>query len=117
MAAGLAWATAGGAWASPGAVPRSDHDWARDAVRAGEIRSLAEILKRLEREFHGQVVEIELERERDAGRIVYEIELLAPSGHVIELVYDARTGVLVRASGRELDKARRQVRLAGPDRP
>jgi hypothetical protein len=36
---------------------------------------------------------------------------------VIELVYDARTGVLVRASGRELDKARRQVRLAGPDRP
>ncbi|MCU0775938.1 MAG: hypothetical protein MUC74_16030 [Ideonella sp.] len=98
-------------------MPRSDHDWARDAVRAGEIRSLAEILKRLEREFHGQVVEIELERERDAGRIVYEIELLAPSGHVIELVYDARTGVLVRASGRELDKARRQVRLAGPDRP
>lgn len=91
------------------APPRSEHDWARDAVRAGEIRSLAEILKRLEREFHGQVVEIELERDED--RIVYEIELLTPGGHVVELTYDARTGVLLEADGRDLDGARRQAGL------
>ena len=89
--------------------PAGDHDWARDAVRAGEIRSLVEILERLEREFHGQVVEIELERERE--RIVYEIELLTPAGHVIELTYDARTGVLLEAEGHDLDKARRQAAL------
>jgi uncharacterized membrane protein YkoI len=86
----------------------SDHDWARDAVRAGEIRSLAEILKRMEREFVGQVLEIELER--DDGRIVYAVELLTPAGHVVELTYDARTGVLLETEGQGLDRARRQVR-------
>jgi hypothetical protein len=96
-------------------APRKDHDWALQAVRAGEIRAVADILQRLEREFLGHVLEIELERER--GRIVYEIELLAPSGHVLELVYDARTAVLVSARGQGLDGARRQVGALGAVRP
>jgi uncharacterized membrane protein YkoI len=93
----------------------NDHDWALQAVRAGEIRSVADILQRLEREFLGYVLEIELDRER--GRIVYEIELLAPSGHVLELVYDARTAVLVSARGQGLDGARRQAGALGAVRP
>jgi hypothetical protein len=103
--------------ASPADAPvsRHDHDWALQAVRAGEIRSVPDILQRLEREFLGHVVEIELERER--GRIVYEIELLAPSGHVLELVYDARTAVLVSARGQGVDGARRQASALGAVRP
>jgi hypothetical protein len=97
------------------AAPRHDHDWALQAVRAGEIRSVAEILQRLEREFLGHVVAIELERDR--GRIVYEIELLAPSGHVLELVYDARTAVLVSARGQDLGAARRQTGALRSVRP
>jgi hypothetical protein len=96
-------------------APRHDHNWALQAVRAGEIRSVADILQRLEREFQGHVVEIELERER--GRIVYAIELLVPSGHVLELVYDARTAVLVRARGQGLEGARRQAGPLGGVRP
>jgi len=96
-------------------APRHNHDWALQAVRAGEIRSVAEILQRLEREFLGHVVEIELERKH--ARIVYEIELLAPSGHVLELVYDARTAVLVSARGQGLDGARRQASPLGAVRP
>lgn len=98
-------------------APRSDHDWALQAVRSGEIRSVADILQRLEREFLGHVIEIELEREREHERVVYAIELLAPSGHVLKLVYDARTGVLVSARGQGLDGARRQAGATGSGRP
>lgn len=84
----------------------ADQDWARDAVRAGNLKPLADILRRLEAEFLGQVIEIELERHR--GRPVYEIELLSPRGHMIELVYDASTGHLLQARGPGLDAARRQ---------
>ena len=85
----------------------ADQDWARDAVRAGNLKPLADILRRLEAEFLGQVIEIELERHR--GRPVYEIELLSPRGHMIELVYDAVTGHLLQAQGPGLDAARRQA--------
>lgn len=85
----------------------ADQDWARDAVRAGNLKPLADILRRLESEFLGQVIEIELERHR--GRPVYEIELLSPRGHMIELVYDAVTGHLLQAQGPGLDAARRQT--------
>lgn len=101
--------------AAEAAAPRHDHDWALQAVRSGEIRSVAEILQRLEREFLGHVVAIELERDR--GRVVYKIELLAPSGHVLELLYEARTAVLVSARGQGLDSARRQAGALGSVRP
>jgi hypothetical protein len=116
--AALAWALswpAAAAGPTDAPAPRKDHDWALQAVRAGEIRSVADIVQRLEREFLGHVLEIELDRER--GRIVYEIELLAPSGHVLELVYDARTAVLVSARGQGLDGARRQAGALGAVRP
>ncbi|MCU0931537.1 MAG: hypothetical protein MUE43_06980 [Serpentinimonas sp.] len=96
------------AMASTEPAPRDDHDWARDAVRSGDIRPLTDILQVLERDFLGQVVEIELER--STRSVVYEIELLSPKGHLVELAYDARTGQLVRAEGRGLESARRPVR-------
>lgn len=96
--------------ASTEQAQRDDHDWARDAVRAGDIRPLTDILRALERDFLGQVVEIELER--SARRVLYEIELLTPKGHLVELAYDARTGQLVSAEGYGLDSARRPVQAA-----
>ena len=92
---------------TPHKPPISDHDWARDAVRSGTLIPLTDILRRMEAEFLGQVIEIELERER--GRLVYEIDLLSPRGHTIELVYDATTGHLLQAEGRGLEAARRQA--------
>lgn len=89
-----------------------DHDWARDAVRAGQIRPLTEILRRVESEFDGQVLEVELER--DDGTIVYEIEFLTPRGHVIELTYDARSGTLIATEGRGVEQARRTATRPRP---
>jgi hypothetical protein len=110
-APGLPILTAGPAHASadttPHKPPISDHDWARDAVRSGTLMPLTGILRRMEAEFLGQVLEIELEKK--SGRLVYEIDLLSPRGHTIELVYDATTGHLLRAEGRGLEAARRQA--------
>ena len=92
---------------TPHKPPISDHDWARDAVRSGTLIPLTDILRRMEAEFLGQVIEIELESKR--GRLVYEIDLLSPLGHTIELVYDATTGHLLQAEGRGLEAARRQA--------
>jgi len=83
-----------------------DDDRARDAVRAGEIRPLGEILAAVEREFVGEVVKVELDR--DDGRWIYEIRLLTRRGAVLKLVYDARHAVLIGAEGRDIETARRR---------
>ncbi|WP_372623303.1 PepSY domain-containing protein [Falsiroseomonas sp.] len=76
---------------------RRDHERARAALAAGEIRPLAELLAEVERRYVGRVIETELER--DDGRWIYEITLLPPSGRVFELKLDAATGALLRARG------------------
>lgn len=82
------------------------HDRAREALRAGEIRPLAEVLSAVKRDFAGEVVEVELERER--GRWVYEVKLLTEQGGILKLDYDARAATLLRARGPGVDEARRR---------
>jgi len=76
---------------------RRDHERARAALAAGEIRPLADLLAEVERRYIGRVIETELEREN--GRWVYEFKVLPPSGRVFELKLDAATGALLRARG------------------
>ena len=76
---------------------RRDHDRARAALAAGEVRPLAELLVEVERRYVGRVVETELERKD--GRWIYEFKLLPPSGRVVELRLDAATGALLRSRG------------------
>ena len=64
------------AWASG----KDDHDRARQAVQAGQVLPLPTVLERLQREVPGQVLEVELEQERD--RWIYEIKLLTPAGQL-----------------------------------
>lgn len=70
-----------------------DHDEARDALEHGEALPLAEILPLALRAVPGEILEIELEREH--GRLVYEIELLARTGRVRKVILDARTGAVL----------------------
>lgn len=70
-----------------------DHDDARDAYRRGETLPLARILPLAERAVPGEVLEVELEREH--GRLVYEIEILARNGAVRKVTVDARTGAVL----------------------
>ena len=78
-------------------------DRARRALESGEILPLREILQRVERDTPGQVIDVELERE--AGRWIYEIKLLAAGGAIVGLEVDARDGsVLRRRGGRNHDQ-------------
>lgn len=83
-----------------------DHARARAAREAGQIVSLQTILDRVQAEFNGSLLEVELEDED--GRWVYEVKLLTPAGAIVKLEYDAREGRLLRARGRGVEAARRQ---------
>jgi uncharacterized membrane protein YkoI len=69
-----------------------DHDRARKAVEAGEVLPLKTVLERVERDYPGQVMEVELEREN--GRWLYEIRILQSGGSLLKLKVDARDGTL-----------------------
>ncbi len=75
-----------------------DHDRARRALESGEILPLRAILDGVDRDYPGQIMEVELERE-DA-RWLYEIKLLRTDGALVKLKIDARDGALLRATGR-----------------
>lgn len=76
---------------------RHDHDHARRALESGEIVPLRPILERVERDYPGQIMEVELERE-DA-RWMYEIKLLRTGGALVKLEIDARDGTLLGIKG------------------
>lgn len=79
------------------ASDRRDHERARAALAAGEIKPLGEFVTAIEQRYVGRIVETELER--DGGRWIYEIKLLPPSGRVVELKFDAATGALLSSRG------------------
>lgn len=71
-----------------------DHDRARRALEAGEVLPLGTILERIAREHPGQVLDVELEPEKEGRteRWVYEIKLLRKGGTLVKLKVDARNG-------------------------
>lgn len=75
----------------------SDHDRARRALEAGEVLPLGTILTRLEHEYPGQVLDVELDLEQHGGveRWVYEVKLLRKGGALVKLEVDARTGAVI----------------------
>jgi uncharacterized membrane protein YkoI len=80
-------------WASDS----KDHERARAALAAGQIRPLTEILAEVERRYLGRVIETELDRED--GHWVYDFKLLPPSGQMFKLEVDATTGALLSSEG------------------
>jgi hypothetical protein len=74
-----------------------DHDQARAALQAGEIKPLRQVLDKVDAQFSGQMLEAELEHKH--GLWVYEIKVLAPDGSIMKLYYDAAALELVRVKG------------------
>lgn len=70
-----------------------DHDRARRAVEAGEVLPLRTILERIEREHPGQVMEVELDREK--GEWLYEVKVLRRNGALVKLKINARDGTVL----------------------
>ncbi|MBP1095996.1 MULTISPECIES: PepSY domain-containing protein [Bradyrhizobium] len=71
-----------------------DHDDARRAVEAGEIRPLADILNVVRGKLPGDVVGVKLERE--AGVWMYELRVVDDKGRLFEIHVDARSGEVER---------------------
>lgn len=76
-----------------------DHDQIRREVEEGRLVPLKDILARVEQSYPGQLLGVELEEEH--GAMVYEIKLLAQDGRVLKLLYDARSGDLLKTRQRE----------------
>ena len=83
------------------------HDRAKAAREAGQIVSLQSILDRVQAEFIGSPIEIDLDDDDDSPWI-YKVKLLTPAGAIVKLEYDARDGRLLQVKGRGADAARRQ---------
>ena len=76
-----------------------DHERARQAVAAGELLPLGAVLAEVERQYPGQVMEVELER--DDGLWIYEIKLLRPGGALLKLKVDGRSGSVLGSKSKK----------------
>jgi len=87
---------------SSAGIAGDDHDRARRAREAGEVLPLRSILERVERDYPGQVIDVELEREREKGveRWIYELKILRTGGSLVKLKVDARDGSIIGSKTR-----------------
>ncbi|MDY6981361.1 MAG: PepSY domain-containing protein [Pseudomonadota bacterium] len=76
-----------------------DYREARELRQQGKILSLQEILQQVEKDYPGQVIETELEREH--GSYIYELEILTDNDRVIELEVDAASGKILKTEEEE----------------
>ncbi|MBO4329416.1 MAG: PepSY domain-containing protein [Rhodocyclaceae bacterium] len=83
---------------APLSADDDDYLRASEAVRAGEILPMEQVLARLAKQYPGNVLEVELEDDDDdddnAGgrRWLYEVKLLQPDGQLRKVLIDAKTG-------------------------
>lgn len=72
-----------------------DHDRARSAVEAGEVRSLGQILPGVRSRFPGRVLDAKLQQRK--GAWLYRLKILNRDGKVTKVTVDARTGAVLKA--------------------
>lgn len=70
-----------------------DQEIARRALKEGRIRSLSEITEQVRPHLPGKILGVELEVEH--GRIVYEFDVIDPSGRLMEVEVDAASGEIL----------------------
>ena len=87
-----------------------DQERALRALKAGEVLPLRTMLDEVESRFMGDILEVELDDEKEDGRRfwIYKIKLISPDGDVIKLRLDAKTKEILQIKGRGADKARRK---------
>ncbi|MFD1332220.1 PepSY domain-containing protein [Methylopila musalis] len=73
------------------------HYEASEALKSGRVRPLEEIVAIARKEIGGDIIEIEFEH--DDGRYIYELEIISPSGKLLEVKIDAATGVILSREG------------------
>jgi uncharacterized membrane protein YkoI len=71
-----------------------DHELARQLHQQGRILALADVMKAVQAEVPGEVLEVEFEAEH--GAHVYEFKILRSDGKVQEVEADAATGKITK---------------------
>jgi uncharacterized membrane protein YkoI len=74
-------------------------DEAREAVKRGDIRPLAEAIAKAETMYEGRILDAELEREQ--GKVFYEIKLITKDGWRRKLYLDAKTLEILKDKGKQ----------------
>ncbi|GLK78209.1 hypothetical protein GCM10008171_34630 [Methylopila jiangsuensis] len=74
-----------------------EHYEAGEALKSGRVRPLEEIIALARKEIGGEIIEIEFEH--DDGRYIYELEIISPSGKLLEVKIDAATGAILSREG------------------
>lgn len=102
-----AWALAGmlALGLAPSAVGEQTWRPLHDEVGRGEVVPLEAILDWLEAHYQGDILEVEVEREK--GQVEYEIKMLGPQGQVVEFEFDGHSGQLMSIEGVRIDAMRR----------
>jgi uncharacterized membrane protein YkoI len=72
-----------------------DSDVARTALQHGEVLPIGRVLALATQYLPGDVVDVRLDPTR-TGKLLYKIRVLTRSGHIQELVLDARSGMFIR---------------------
>lgn len=95
----------------------------RTAVQSGEVMPLRQVLEIIESSHPGQVLEVELERERrhrknngmsEVPQWIYEIKLLNKEGRLQKIIVDAKTAEVLGIKQRPMKK--RGAQHAHPNR-
>ncbi|MFO1187686.1 MAG: hypothetical protein U1E87_09705 [Alphaproteobacteria bacterium] len=74
-----------------------DLDATREGVRNGRLLSLGEVLRRIEREYPGRMLDASLQEY--GGRPAYLVIWLTRGGRRLSIWADARTGNILRVDG------------------
>jgi uncharacterized membrane protein YkoI len=95
---------------------RHDHEQARQALQAGEIMPLTDVLARVAREYPGAIIDVELDKDRNRNpdrslqlepprlRWIYKIKVLLSGGTLAKVRVDAHDGTLLSAKTRSPDR-------------
>ncbi len=94
-----------------------DQERARQAMLAGEVRPLTDLLFQVESMYEGEVIEVELEEDESGawsgadGKpiLLYEIKLLTPQGNLVKLEFDAKSLELLTVDGHDSESARKDL--------
>ena len=84
--------------AAPVLAGSDDHDMALQALQSKQIMSLKQVLDKIERDYPGRVMEVELERKHE--RWIYEVKLLRQGGMLTKMKIDARDGAVLESKER-----------------
>lgn len=79
-----------------------DQEVARDALRKGLVRPLADILREVKPRLDGEIVEIEFESRN--GKYVYEFEVISSGGQLREIDVDALTAEILAVRDEKADE-------------